>query len=257
MKYGYNLFSAWGVTKDRDSLFATMRALKKMGYDGVEFFLYFDIPADEMKAACQEMGLIPFSTHPRLFRFFDALDEEIAYAKAVGIKTLVMPHVVDEERNSDFYKRLLAAIPTWKQKCDEAGLALAWHNHDFEFKPYGENRYLLDAILSAAPGVQFEIDTFWSSFYGVDTLSLMEQYKDRIKYVHFKDYIKDGQDYSTIGFSALGEGKLELAPIAAKASCIGAEWAVIEQDNHTKDVLEDAENSIHYLKKLFEAGGNG
>lgn len=252
MKYGYNLFSAWKLTKDRESLVAVLRALKQLGYDGVEFFLYFGIPAEEMKAVCQEIGLAPFSTHPRLFRFFDALDEEITYAKTVGIETIVMPHVVDEERNDIYYQRLLTAIPEWKKKCDAAGLKLAWHNHDFEFQPFGDRRYLLDAILAAAPGVNYEIDTFWTTYSNADTLALMEQYKDRIEYVHFKDYKSTGSEYSDIDFCAVGEGKVDVASVAAKTAAIDAQWAVVEQDSHKKDILEDAKSSLTCLKRLFE-----
>lgn len=254
MKYGYNLYSAWEVTKDRDSLVAVMRALKEMGYDGVELFLYFDIPAEEMKTITDEIGLIPFSTHPRLCRFFDALDEEIAYAKAAGIQTLVMPHVPDEDRNADYYADLLKEIPNWKKKCEAAGLKLAWHNHDFEFVPFGEDRYLLDAILSADKDVRYEVDTFWTAYAGVDTTALMEQYKDRIEYVHFKDYKGRGKDYMDIDFCAVGEGLVDVAAVAEKALAVGAQWAVVEQDLHKKDVLEDAKNSLNYLKRLFENG---
>ena len=119
MKYGYNLFSAWELTKDRDSLISVMKQLKQMGYDGVEFFLYFDIPAKEMKQIVDEIGLIPFSAHPRLFRFFDNLDEEIAYAKTVGIETLVMPHIPEEDRNEGYYQKVLEAIPQWYRKCND------------------------------------------------------------------------------------------------------------------------------------------
>lgn len=265
MKYGYNLFSAWEIAKDRDSLTAVMKALKEMGYDGVEFFLYFDIPAGEMKQIVDEIGIRPFSTHSRLIRFFEHLDEEIAYAKAAGIETLVMPHVLDEERNPEYYQRLLAAIPEWKKKCDEAGIRLAWHNHEFEFVPYGDRRYLLDAILEAAP-VEYEIDTFWTTYAGVDTQALMEQYRDRIKYVHFKDYkgIKGQADTgkgradieavtgTNIDFCAVGEGLVNVKAVAEKAQEIGAEWAVVEQDLHMKDILEDARVSLETLKKLFE-----
>lgn len=265
MKYGYNLFSAWEIVKDRDSLIAVMKALKEMGYDGVEFFLYFDIPAQEMKEITDGIGIKPFSTHPRLIRFFKNLDEEIAYAKAAGIDTLVMPHVIDEERNPEYYQKLLAAIPGWKEKCDRAGIRLAWHNHDFEFLPYGDRRYLLEAILDAAP-VEYEIDTFWTTFAGADTQALMEKYRDRIKYVHFKDYAgtKDAADtdaeftgvkdvtYTDIDFCAVGEGLIDVKAVAEKARQIGAEWAVVEQDLHTKDILEDARASLEALKKLFE-----
>lgn len=252
MKYGYNLFSAWELTKDREGLISMMRALKEMGYDGVEFFLYFDIPAEEMKALCEEIGLVPFSTHPRLVRFFDAIDEEIAYAKTAGIETLVMPHVAIEQRGGACYRKLLDAVPVWKKKCDAAGLRLAWHNHDFELKPYGGSRYLLDAILATDPGVEFEIDTFWTAYAGADTLALMEQYKNRIRYVHFKDYAGTGNGYDDIDFCAVGEGLLDVRAISAKAAQIGAEWAVVEQDRHKKDILEDARTSLACLKACME-----
>lgn len=253
MKYGYNLFSAWTVTKDRDGLIQTMRALKEMGYDGVEFFLYADIPAQEMKAIVEEIGIEPFSTHPRLHRFFENLDEEIAYAKTVGIETLVMPHIVDEERNAPYYQKLLAAIPVWKQKCDAAGLKLAWHNHDFEFKPYGEQQYLMDAILAADAGIAYEIDTFWTTYAGVDTLSYIDRYKERIRFVHFKDYKgKTGSDYMDIDFCAVGDGLVDVPAIAAKVKEIGAQWVIVEQDCHKEDVLQDAKRSLAYLKAQFE-----
>ena len=253
MKYGYNLFSAWPIVKDRETLVATLKALKAMGYDGVEFFSYFDIPAPQMRALLAETGLEPFGTHPRLVRFFEHLDEEIAYAQEAGIETLVMPHVVDEERNAAYYQRLLAAIPAWRRKCEDAGLKLAWHNHDFEFVPYEGRRYLMDAILAADAGVRYEPDTFWTTYAGVDTLAYLEQYRDRIEYVHFKDYAgKTGPGYGDIDFCAVGEGLVDEQDIAAKAAAIGARWAVVEQDLHKKDVLEDARASLAFLKRQFE-----
>ncbi len=253
MKYGYNLFSAWEIAKDRDSLIATMKALKEMGYDGVEFFLYFDIPPKEMKEITETIGIQPFSTHPRLHRFFDNLDEEIAYAKAVGIETLVMPHVVNEERKEDYYRKVLTSIPEWKKKCDSAGLRLAWHNHDFEFVPFEGRRYLMDNILAADDKIDYEIDTFWTTYAGVDTLGYMETYKDRIRYVHFKDYAgKTGDGYLDIDFCPVGQGLVDVKAIALKARQIGAEWAVVEQDLHKGDILEDARESLECLKHLFE-----
>lgn len=253
MKYGYNLFSAWQVIKDRESLIAYMKELKNMGYDGVEFFVYFDIPGAEMKKLTEEIGLIPFSTHPRLVQFFENLDGEIAYAKAAGIETLVMPHIPEEDCNPEYYKKVLAAIPEWKQKCDAAGLKLAWHNHGFEFEAY-EDGILLDALLGADPGVQYEIDVFWSTVSGADTLGLMERYKDRIEYVHFKDYKgKTGNTFMDIDFCAVGEGLVDVKAVAAKAKELGVKWAVVEQDLHRQDALEDARISIENLKAAFES----
>lgn len=248
------MFSAWSVTKDKDSLVYVLRQLQALGYDGVEFFNYLDIPAEEMRALTQQIGLEPFSTHPRLHRFFQNLEEEIAYAKTLGVKTLVMPHIVMADRNNEYYQKVLEAIPGWKKACDEAGLALAWHNHDFEFKPYGSYPYLMDAILEENPQIGFEIDTCWTSIVNLDTAAYMEKYKDRITMVHFKDYLGVGSDggCNDIAFCALGEGLVDVQAAADKARQIHAQWAIVEQDKHSRDVLEDAKISLKKLKECFE-----
>lgn len=257
MKYGYNLFSAWELTKDRDSLISVMKQLKQMGYDGVEFFLYFDIPAKEMKQIVDEIGLIPFSAHPRLFRFFDNLDEEIAYAKTVGIETLVMPHIPEEDRNEGYYQKVLEAIPQWYRKCNEAGIRLAWHNHEFEFLPYQSEKWLMEAILKENPEIEYEIDTFWTTFSGVDTIAFMEKWRDRIHYIHFKDYeeIKgDGKAWEDISFCAVGTGRVDVQAVAEQAKKMDVEWAVVEQDNSKIDCMESARISLKNLKNLFAEG---
>lgn len=252
MKYGYNLFSCHSVVQNRESLINYMRALKGLGYDGVELFEYFDISGEEMKKITGDIGITPFSTHPRLVRFFEHLDEEIDFAKAAGVETLVMPHVPDGSRNSDFYEKLLMAIPEWKKKCDAAGLKLAWHNHEFEFTPY-KGGLLLDAILAAAPGVKYEIDIFWAEDSGIDVPALMERYRDRIEYVHFKDYKgRSSAQYSGIDFCAVGDGIIHTAQVAEKAKSIGVQWAVVEQDTHKLAPIQDAAISIHNLQRLFE-----
>lgn len=254
MKYGYNLFSAWSVVHDAASLIETMKKLAEMGYDGVEFFEYYGMSAEELHTAARRLGLEPFSTHPRLIRFFENIDGEIEYAKEAGIRTLVMPHVVDENRNQEYYAKLLEMIPLWAEKCRQAGLHLAWHNHEFEFLPYKEEKYLMDAILKVDPDVDYEIDTFWTTYAGLDTLGYMDQNRDRIRYVHFKDYRgKNGAEYNDIDFCAVGEGLVDVDAIAKKAEELDAKWAVVEQDQHTKDVFEDARISLENLKKAFNS----
>lgn len=253
MKYGYSLFSAWAATKDKESFIDILRQLKEIGYDGVEFFNYLDIPGEEMRKIIEEIGLEPFSTHPRLFRFFDNLDEEIAYAKKASIGTLVMPYIDTQDRTAAYYQKLLDSIPVWKKACDNAGLKLAWHNHDFEFQPYGNYPYLMDAILEKNPEIGFEIDTCWTSIVGLDTAAYMEKYAGRISMVHFKDYRGIGTQDSPdeIDFCALGEGRVDIQAVADKAGELRVDWAIVEQDRHNRDILEDAKISLAKLKECF------
>lgn len=236
-----------------EDLIKVLRALKGMGYDGVELFVPYGLTACELKAAAGEIGIRLFGAHPRLHRFFHHLEEELAYAREAGIETLVIPHVPPEEQRQAVYSKVLAAIPQWRKRCNAVGLRLAWHNHDFEFVPWQGHTYLMDAILAADAGLEYEIDTFWTTCAGVDTLAYMDRYRGRIRYVHFKDYAgKTGPGYEDIDFCAVGEGRMEVPAIAAKAVEIGAQWAVVEQDLHNKDVLEDARTSLRTLRRLLD-----
>ena len=58
-------------------LYSTLKQIKEMGYDGVEFAGLYGQSPEQVKAWCQELGLIPISAHvsinkmlenPKLFK---------------------------------------------------------------------------------------------------------------------------------------------------------------------------------------------
>ena len=55
----------------------TLEKVKAMGYDGVEFAGLFDHSAEEVKAICDEIGLIPMSAHIGYQEYVDDLEDEI------------------------------------------------------------------------------------------------------------------------------------------------------------------------------------
>ena len=76
----------------------TLKKIKEMGYDGVEFAGLYDHTAAEVKAMCEEIGLVPLSAH---VPFVDMLKDPhgvlSTYAE-IGCKYVAVPYLVPEHR---------------------------------------------------------------------------------------------------------------------------------------------------------------
>jgi sugar phosphate isomerase/epimerase len=85
-------------------LYATLKQIKEFGYDGVEFAgLYGNKPAD-IKAWCEEIGLVPVSAHvPYVDMLKDPIGVLSAYAE-IGCKYVAVPYLMPEHRpdNANF-----------------------------------------------------------------------------------------------------------------------------------------------------------
>ena len=113
----------------------TLQQVKAMGYDGVEFAGLFDNSPEQVKAMCEEIGLVPISAHVPLADMLADIDKVIADYKAVGCKYIVVPYVTEERRpGGELFMQMVEEIRAIGEKCKAAGLVLLYHNHDFEFK---------------------------------------------------------------------------------------------------------------------------
>ena len=65
---GLQLYSV-GADMGKD-VYATLKRTAELGYTGVEFAGYFGIPAEQMKAWLDELGLKAYSSHTNVFGDF-------------------------------------------------------------------------------------------------------------------------------------------------------------------------------------------
>lgn len=63
----------------------TLRKVAELGYEGVEFAGYGDIPAEEMKALLDELGLKGFSSHVSLHAMREDLQNKLITSKPLGL----------------------------------------------------------------------------------------------------------------------------------------------------------------------------
>ena len=249
MKYALGLYSV------RDELakdfLGTLKKVKVMGYDAVEFFGGFSKTAQEVKAALDETGLVCCGWHTNWDMLADnRLPTTITYNKVLGNTELVVPGLW-----GDMVKDKAAWLNTAKVFCEKAkilrayGMNLAYHNHDFEFKDMEGGlpiNYFLENTCDCI-GFQFDNGNAFSAGPDTDIYSFVIKYPNRIRTLHHKPYsIKTG--YATmIGEDDIDWGKF--FKLCKEHQNI--EWHIIEYEcEEFYGQLEGVEKCIQAIKKL-------
>ena len=247
----------------------TLRAVKDLGYDGVEFAGTFGKSAAELAALCGELGLTPLSAHVPFVDLMADPDGQIAYYRELGCRYVVIPYLTEEYRPGNArFDEVIAGARLLGRLAAENGMTLLYHNHDFEFLRV-DGEYALDRLYREVPAdcLQTELDTCWVRVAGEDPAAYLRRYAGRAPVVHLKDYVggKSQNMYALIGidddqprqpstfeFRPVGQGVQDFPAILAAAEDAGANWVVVEQDAPSggHSTLECAGMSLAYLRSL-------
>jgi sugar phosphate isomerase/epimerase len=132
--------------------------------------------------------------------------------------------------------------------CREAGLGLAYHNHDFEMVQVGGTT-ALDIILDTAPSedLSLELDLAWVVRGDRDPLDLLARYRGRCPRVHVKDLNPDRPEEE--GWADVGHGILDWDALLPATIDVGAEWLVVEHDSPI-DPIRSAGRSQAFLVSM-------
>ena len=250
-------------------LYATLKKIKEMGYDGVEFAgLYGNSPAT-IKSWCDELGLVPVSAH---VPFVDMLKDPtgvLAQYAEIGCKYVAVPYLVPEHRPEHAnFPYIVEFIHILCKAAKTLGMTMLYHNHDFEFLKI-DGKYALDILYDTVPAdlLQTELDTCWVNVGGEDPAGYIKKYTGRAPVVHLKDFAGEKSDdmYELIGiekkaptrpsnfeFRPVGKGNQDFPAILEAAKSAGAEWVVVEQDEPSMGLtrMESIKTSIDYLKSF-------
>jgi len=238
MKIGIQMYSVRDITEK--DMKGALEKLAGMGYSSVEFAGFFGIPAGDITAWLKEYSLEVSGTHTGIGELLSDYSGTVAYHKAIGNKYYIIPghDLSDQAKLDEFIKNVNELEP--KLKAD--GITLAYHNHDWEFKPNADGSVIYDQLLERT-SIALELDTFWAYAGGKDPVAMMEQVKDRLVFIH----IKDG--YSNRDGMPLGKGTAPVKEVYAKALELGVPM-VVESETLTPDGLTEAQVCIDFLKTL-------
>ena len=211
----------------------TLKLVAGVGFGDVEFAGYFGHSAKDIRKLLDANGLAAPSVHVPLEVLRSSLPQVIADAKVIGHHYIVLPWLSQEQRGDsvDNYKKLAAELNGFAKPIKDAGLQLAYHNHDFELTPV-KGGLPYDVLLSETDKdlVKMELDLFWAVKAGVDPLTLFAANPGRFPLVHVKDMAKDG------AMVDVGTGTIDFKAIFAKAELAGIRHQFVEHDNSTNRI---------------------
>jgi sugar phosphate isomerase/epimerase len=235
----------------------TIQQVAKVGYKDVEIYsLYGKSPAEFLKIL-NDNGITPSSGHYLLPDVKTKWDQRVEDAQALGLKYMVNAILDPEDRKSfDDYKRLVDVFNKAGEKTRAAGIQFCYHNHNFEFKKYGNTtayEYLLNTLDPKL--VKFEMDCFWVTHAGHDPVAYFQKYPGRFPLLHIKD-MKDRPTPShaldaRMGlFAPVGQGTIDWKRIFVGARQGGMQHYYVEQDYCEQPPLEAIKISYNYLSTL-------
>lgn len=223
----------------------TIDKVAEIGYREVELHAFFGRTAAEVRTVLNRAGLTAPARHVGLTDLRTRIDDVIADSTTLGCEWVVCSHIVESERSLDGYRKVADDLNAMATACREAGISLAYHNHDFEFAPLEDTvpyDLLLDRCDSALVGM--EIDLFWTKKGGVNPLEYFAQYPGRFPLCHVKDMSVDGD------MIEVGAGIIDFATIFEAAGLAGLERFFVEHDEPA-DPLASITASYPVLKSLL------
>ena len=257
----------YSVRDDAAADFAgTLKKVKEMGYDGVEFAGLYGCSPAEVKKLCEEIGLVPVSAHVPFVDMMKNPDLLKEY-KEIGCQFVVIPYLTEEYRpGNPKFAEVIGGAKLLAVKAKEVGLKLCYHNHDFEFKKV-DGEYAIDILYREVPELMPQFDCCWVSVGGEKPVDYIRKYAGRQEILHLKDYVgtKSANMYELIGidegkkrtdgpfeFRPVGYGVQNFPEILDAAEEVGIKWVVVEQDRPSmeKTPLECAKMSVDYLRSL-------
>lgn len=269
---GLQLYSIRDLLEDKPQDFkAVMQQLRDFGYSGVELAGLYGLEPEEIRDTLEEVGLVPISAHVPLVEMMEDIQKVIRDYSIIGCRYIVIPYLPEEYRHlTPGYETVLGEMKRIGKALQESGLVMLYHNHDFEFVKLEDGTYGFDDIYRQVPPelLQAEPDTCWIKVAGEDPAAYVRKYQGRAPIVHLKDFIKEGNPrnlYKLIGidseeqqedsgffqFRPVGFGQQIWQPILEASVESGAQWVVVEQDEHYEvPAMEAARRSREYLKIL-------
>ncbi len=234
----------------------TLDLILGMGITNIEFSSLFGKTASEIRQLLDDRGMVCTSYGVGYDALINDLDQVIADAKTLGAKHVRLGSL--PRRDGVFDKELVEeAAENFNrigETLDRNGLHFSYHNHAFEFVPYGETtlyHYLIE--LTDPRYVSFEIDTYWVMQAGHDPVKLLETYPDRFRLLHLKD-LKKGVEGNYLAPSnrdndvVLGTGQVDWSAVLKAAKNTKIEYYYIEDE--TDDVVERVPLSKAYIISL-------
>jgi sugar phosphate isomerase/epimerase len=229
----------------------TLAKVAQIGYKNMEFAGYYNRTPEQVRATLDKLGLVSTSSHIGAPLLRQDAAGQIKAAKTIGQDYITLPSY-SFGKDLAGWRKGVAEFNQWGAMCRDAGLKLAYHNHNFEFAPLdGTTGYDILQNEVDPKLVDFELDLYWANFAGQDPLTLFAKHPGRFTMWHVKDMVVTDDRK---GMSPVGKGTLDFKSYFAHAQQSGLKHFFVEHDSaahYPGGSLASIEASYQYLHQLL------
>lgn len=259
----------------------TMKTIAQIGYRQIEGNLSAGGKTPkEIADFAKSLGLGWRSIHISIPELQAGIDRVIEQAHGVGIEYIICsaPWVKDPSRIKKLdpsdplvkaygkYAPYVAVLNSltlddWRwcadqfnafgEKVAKAGMTFGYHNHNFEFKKFGDVLPYDEVIGRTDPKyVSFELDCGWMVSGGYNPVDYLTKYPKRYHLLHIKD-LTPNQPKGGVETTEVGSGTIDWKSIFKAAHGAAVTGYYVEQEPpYKRPPLESARISYDYLKAL-------
>jgi sugar phosphate isomerase/epimerase len=255
----------------------TLKQIAAIGYKEIELAATYQKSAAELRAAFSDAGLTCRSAH--MFDFQKTPAQFMDFAKELGVKYVVTSFnppqsamaslsgakpdfealvKVLEGMTLDDYKRSADVCNQLGAEASKHGLQYAYHNHNLEFRKFGDVT-AYDTLLSSTDPklVKMELDCGWVAAAGYDPVAYLDKFPDRYRLLHIKAFKSGAPTVSLQGAqrpvpTELGRGGIDYKLVFAAARKAAVEQYYVEQEPPFTEVpaMEAIRIDYDFLHKL-------
>jgi sugar phosphate isomerase/epimerase len=243
---GVQLYS---VREDcKKDLPGVLKAVARMGYEGVEFAGYHDFSASQLRKMLDDLNLKCCGTHTSIDTLSGGeLQKTIDFHLTLGNKYLVVPWLPEEKRNSIAACKATAnEFNAIAEKVKKHGMYTGYHAHDCDCRPIEGKTSAWEVLAdSTSKDVIMQLDTANATSGGADPVALLKRNPGRARTLHLKEFSKNK--------APIGEGTVKFPEVLAYVDQIGGtEWYIVEHEQYQTTPLEGIDQCLKNLKKMIK-----
>jgi sugar phosphate isomerase/epimerase len=245
---GLELYSVReGLKKDPEG---TIRAVAKMGYQGVEFYApYFEwseSQTKQMRKLLDDLGVRCFSTHnDSAFLSPEKIGRTRDMNLILGSKYVVVASS-SPKPGLDGWKAIADELNAAADQLEPSGLKAGYHNHELEFTPLENHRPIEIIAKNTKPSIMLQLDVGTCLKAGSDPVAWIRANPGRIHSLHLKEWSPEpGKGYTVL----FGEGAAPWKEIFEAAESVGGvEYYLIEQEGSRFNELDTARRCLQSFR---------
>lgn len=251
---GVQLYTLRNYIQTKEDFDSTLQRLGSMGVQDIQISaIGASLTTNEIAETVRKYDMRVCVTHQSYERLCNDLPAVMELHHAIGCDAVGLGYAPDNERdNLEHAQQFMKKLQDIALELQKHQLQFHYHNHDFEFRKIpGSDQTLMDLFLKTDPALIHLIpDVAWMHVAGHNPAELLQQISDRVKVVHFKDYVpkEDGRPR----FVSLGQGVVNLKECFAACREKELPFVVYEQDDswENDDPFAATKTSLAFFEQL-------